>query len=46
MKKETQFLHISRPKIGIATPVNHNITKASTLLFNNSKDLYRSCESI
>jgi len=42
MKKETQFLHISRPKIGIATPVNHNITKASTLLFNNSKDLYRS----
>lgn len=42
MKKETKFSHISRPKIGIATPVNHNITKASTLLFNKSKDLYRS----
>ena len=42
MKKATIFSHISRPKIDIGTPVNHHITKASTLLFNNSKDLYRS----
>ncbi len=42
MKKATKFSHISRPKIDIGTPVNHHITKASTLLFNNSKDLYRS----
>jgi len=42
MKKETQFTHISRPKAGLGTAVNPDITRASTLLFDKAEDLYRS----
>ena len=42
MKKETQFTHISRPKAGLGTAVNPDITRASTLLFEKAEDLYRS----
>ncbi|MEP3891780.1 MAG: cystathionine beta-lyase [Hellea sp.] len=41
MKKETEFTHISRPKAGLGTAVNPDITRASTLLFNKAEDLYR-----
>jgi len=42
MKKETEFTHISRPKAGLGTAVNPEITRASTLLFAKAEDLYRS----
>lgn len=42
MKKETQFAHIARPKAGLGTAVNPDITRASTLLFEKAEDLYRS----
>ncbi len=42
MKKETQFTHLARPKAGLGTAVNPSITRASTLLFNDAADLYRS----
>jgi len=41
MKKETQFTHIARPKAGLGTAVNPDITRASTLLFDRAEDLYR-----
>ena len=41
MKKETQFIHVARPKAGLGTAVNPAITRASTLLFERSEDLYR-----
>lgn len=42
MKRETQFTHLGRPKAGLGTAVNPSVTRASTLLFNDAKDLYRS----
>jgi len=42
MKKQTQFTHIGRPKTGLGTAVNPDITRASTLLFDRAEDLYRS----
>ncbi len=39
--KRTQFAHLGRPKPGLGTPVNPPITRASTLLFERSEDLYR-----
>ena len=41
MKKETEFTHIGRPEIGLGTPVNVGVDRASTLLFENAEDLYR-----
>ncbi len=41
MKKETKFTHIARPKVGLGTAVNPDITRASTLLFDRAEDLYR-----
>lgn len=41
MKNKTKFTHLGRPKPGLATAVNPDITKASTLLFAKSEDLYR-----
>ncbi|MGJ8564183.1 MAG: cystathionine beta-lyase [Alphaproteobacteria bacterium] len=42
MKPSTKFAHIGRPKPEIATAVNPDITRASTLLFERAEDLYRS----
>jgi len=42
MKKETYFTHKGRPKAGKGTSVNPSITRASTLLFERSEDLYTS----
>ena len=41
MKDTTKFTHMGRPKPGLGTPVNHDITRASTLLFEKAEDLYR-----
>lgn len=41
MKKETVFTHVGRPKAGLATAVNPDISRASTLLFDRAEDLYR-----
>ena len=41
MEKETKFTHIARPKAGLGTAVNPDITRASTLLFERAEDLYR-----
>lgn len=41
MKAPTEFAHIGRPKPGLATAVNPDITRASTLLFERAEDLYR-----
>ena len=41
MKKETRFTHIGRPAAGLATAVNPDISRASTLLFDRAEDLYR-----
>jgi len=41
MKKETKFTHIGRPDIGLGTPVNIGVDRASTLLFDKAEDLYR-----
>jgi len=41
MKKETQFIHMARPKPGLGTAVNPSISRASTLLFDRAEDLYR-----
>lgn len=41
MKDETKFIHMGRPKSGLGTPVNREITRASTLLFDKAEDLYR-----
>jgi len=38
----SQFTHIGRPKTGLGTAVNPDITRASTLLFDRAEDLYRS----
>lgn len=40
-KPSTEFAHRGRPKPGLGTPVNPAVTRASTLLFENSEDLYR-----
>jgi len=40
LNKETLFTHIGRPDIGEGTAVNPSVTRASTLLFNKSEDLY------
>lgn len=39
---ETEFTHVGRPAVGLATAVSPDITRASTLLFNRAEDLYRS----
>lgn len=41
MKNKTIFTHLGRPKPGLGTAVNPDITRASTLLFEKSEDLYR-----
>lgn len=41
MKDKTKFTHMGRPKAGIATPVNLDVSRASTLLFEKAEDLYR-----
>jgi len=41
MKDTTKFAHIGRPKPHLATAVNPDITRASTLLFDRAEDLYR-----
>lgn len=41
MKRETEFTHLGRPKAGLGTPVNPTISRASTLLFDDAADLYR-----
>lgn len=41
MKDLTKFAHIGRPKPSLATAVNPDITRASTLLFDRAEDLYR-----
>lgn len=41
LRPETEFTHIGRPDAGLATAVNPNITRASTLLFSRAEDLYR-----
>ncbi len=41
MKRETEFTHLGRPKPGLGTAVNPSITRASTLLFDDAADLYR-----
>ena len=40
MKRSTKFSHLGRPKPADGTPVNPPITRASTLLFGKSADLY------
>lgn len=40
MKDKTKFTHMGRPKPGMATAVNLDITRASTLLFKKAEDLY------
>jgi len=40
LNKETLFTHIGRPDVGEGTSVNPSITRASTLLFDKSEDLY------
>lgn len=42
MRKETEFTHLGRPQAGLGTAVNPSITRASTLLFDDAADLYRS----
>lgn len=42
MEKQTRFTHIARPKIKQSGPVNHPITRASTILLERAQDLYRS----
>ncbi len=42
MTPKTKFAHIGRPKPGLATAVNPDISRASTLLFDRAEDLYRS----
>ncbi len=42
MDDKTKFTHLGRPKPKLGTAVNPNITRASTLLFEKSEDLYRS----
>ncbi len=39
---ETKLTHVGRPKAGLGTAVNPDITRASTLLFERAEDLYRS----
>lgn len=41
MKNETKFIHTGRPDIGVGTPVNRAVIRASTLLFDKAEDLYR-----
>ena len=41
IRDTTKFAHIGRPKPGLATAVNPDITRASTLLFDRAEDLYR-----
>ena len=42
MDKKSRFAHIGRPKPTQSTPVNPDIRRASTLLFEKAEDLYRS----
>ncbi len=42
MKDSTKYAHLGRPKPELATAVNPDITRASTLLFDKAEDLYRS----
>lgn len=42
MNKETEFTHLGRPEPGMGTAVNPSVTRASTLLFDDAADLYRS----
>ena len=39
---ETKLTHVGRPKAGLGTAVNPDISRASTLLFERAEDLYRS----
>ena len=39
--KRTRFAHLGRPDPQMGTPVNPPLTRASTLLFERSEDLYR-----
>ena len=41
MDDKTRYAHLGRPKPGVATAVNPDITRASTLLFDRAEDLYR-----
>jgi len=41
MKRDTKFTHLGRPDAGLGTAVNHSVTRASTLLFDDAADLYR-----
>jgi cystathionine beta-lyase len=41
LREATQFAHLGRPEPGLATAVNPNISRASTLLFDKAEDLYR-----
>jgi cystathionine beta-lyase len=41
LSPETEFTHVGRPKAGLGTAVNPDITRASTLLFSRAEDLYR-----
>jgi len=41
MKDPTKYAHLGRPKPKLATAVNPDITRASTLLFDKAEDLYR-----
>lgn len=40
MKDKTKFTHLGRPTPKMATAVNPDITRASTLLFEKAEDLY------
>ena len=40
MRDKTKFTHLGRPKPEMATAVNPDITRASTLLFKRAEDLY------
>ena len=41
MDKQTKLTHIGRPEPKLSTPVNPEIRRASTLLFEKAEDLYR-----
>ena len=41
MKDSTKFTHLGRPKPNEGTPVNMDISRASTLLFADAGDLYQ-----
>jgi cystathionine beta-lyase len=41
LERDTKFTHMGRPPAGLGTSVSHPVTRASTLLFDKAKDLYR-----